>query len=132
MNPSEYLTKNFQWKEFYSGDIKLGLKSIEPPSKYYPSILEMAENLQIVRDYIKSKIIITSGWRTPKWNSYVGGVKNSYHCQGLAADIRVLGMRPYDLAIYVAKLTEFKGIGISTRHNFVHIDLRSKFTVFDY
>ena len=132
MNPNEYLSKNFQWKEFWSGDIKLDLKSIEPPSKYYSSILQMAEELQIVRDYIGSKIIITSGWRTPKWNSYVGGVKNSYHCQGLACDIRVIGMKPYDLAIYVAKLTEFKGYGCNIKKNFLHIDMRDKFMVFDY
>ena len=132
MNKNEKLTNNFRWGEFWSGDIKLGLKSIEPPSKYYSSILQMAEELQIVRDYIDSPIIITSGWRTPKWNSYVGGVKNSYHCQGLACDIRVIGMKPYDLAIYVAKLTEFKGFGVSIKDNFVHIDMRDKFMVFDY
>ena len=132
MNSNEYLTKNFQWKEFYSGDIKLGYKSIEPPQKYYADILRMAENLQIVRDYIEASIIITSGWRTKEWNAHVGGVKNSYHTQGIAVDIRVIGMRIYDLAIYVAKLSDFKGYGINIKKEFLHIDLRPRLTVFTY
>jgi uncharacterized protein YcbK (DUF882 family) len=132
MNPNEYLTINFQFKEFFSGDIKLGLKSIEPTSKYYSSILQMAEELQIVRDYIGSKIIITSGWRTVAWNKLVGGVKDSYHTQGLAVDVRVIGMKPYDLAVYISKLTEFKGFGINIAKDFVHCDMRSKFQVFTY
>ena len=92
----------------------------------------MAEELQLVRDYIGSPIIITSAFRTPKWNEYCGGVKNSYHIQGLACDVRVNGMQPYDLAIYVSKLTDFKGFGINIKKNFVHCDLRNRFTVFKY
>ena len=132
MNKLEKITNDFKWGEFFSGDIKLGLKSIEPPLKYYSKILQMAEELQIVRDYIKSKIIINSGWRTKEWNAHEKGVKNSYHCQGLAVDIRVVGMKPYDLAIYVAKLTEFKGYGINIKKEFLHIDLRPRLTVFTY
>ena len=132
MNKSDKLTKHFAYKEFFSGDIKLGHKSIEPPGKYYYFILVMAESLQIVRDYIGSPIIITSGYRTPKWNSYVGGVKNSYHTTGRAVDIRVSGMTPYDLAVYVSKLTEFKGFGICLKKNFLHCDMRDKFMVFQY
>jgi len=132
MNKNDKLTDNFRWGEFWSGDIMRGLKSIEPPSKYYHRILDMAEELQIVRDYIGSPIIITSGYRTPKYNRYCGGVKNSYHTQGLAVDIRVNGMKPYDLAVYVAKLTDFKGFGINLRKNFVHCDMRHGFYVFRY
>ncbi|MFA5559449.1 MAG: glucosaminidase domain-containing protein [Methanofastidiosum sp.] len=132
MNKNEYLTKNFQYKEFFSGSIKYGLKSIEPPPEYLNRILDMAEELQIVRDYIGSPIIITSGYRTPDWNKRVGGVKNSYHTQGLAVDIRVNGMPPYDLAIYVAKLTVFRGFGVNLKKNFVHCDYREKFEVFRY
>jgi len=136
MNKNDKLTENFKWGEFWSGDIKHGLKSIEPPSKFYSRILDMAEELQIVRDYIGSPISITSGYRTREWNRHEGGTdKNgrvSLHCSGLAVDIRVNGMKPYDLAVYVAKLTDFKGFGINLRKNFVHCDMRHGFTVFKY
>lgn len=132
MNKYENLSDNFRYKEFFSGDKKLGKRSIEPPTKLLNKIILMAEELQVVRDYIGSPIIITSGYRTPAWNKRVGGVKNSYHTQGIAIDIRVNGMQPYDLAVYVSKLTEFKGFGINIKKNFVHIDLRDKFMVFKY
>ena len=132
MNKKDKLTENFTYGEFWSGDVKIFLKSIEPPTKYLNKIILMAEELQIVRDYIGSPIIITSAYRTPVWNNYCGGVKNSYHVQGLAVDIRLNGMQPYDLAIYVSKLTEFRGFGINIKKNFVHCDLRDKFMVFKY
>ena len=34
-----FLTRNFQYKEFFSGDIKLGFKSIEPPARLFIKIL---------------------------------------------------------------------------------------------
>ena len=132
MNKYDKLTENFRYSEFWSGDIKLGYKSIEPPTKLLNKIILMAEELQIVRDYIGSPIHITSGFRTPAWNKRVGGVKNSYHTQGIAVDIRVNGMQPYDLAVYISKLTDFKGFGINIYKNFVHCDLRDKFMVFKY
>jgi len=132
MKPTEYLTPNFQYNEFFSGDVRKGARSIEPPSKYFADIQRMADDLQIVRDYIGSPIIITSAYRTPDWNRRVGGVKNSYHTQGIAVDVRVNGMAPYDLAVYIAKLTEFNGYGINIKKNFVHVDYRDKFMVFKY
>lgn len=43
--------------------------------------------LQPLRDAMKFPIIITSGYRCTALNKAVGGVENSYHLQGLAADI---------------------------------------------
>lgn len=45
--------------------------------------------LQPLRDKIGQPIIITSGFRSEKLNKHVGGVANTYHLQGLAADIRI-------------------------------------------
>jgi len=50
----------------------------------------------------------------------------------MAVDVRVYGMQPYDLAVYIAKLTDFKGFGINIKKNFVHCDLRPTFMVFKY
>ena len=110
----------------------LGFKSIEPPARLFDNILIMANELQKVRDNIQSPIIITSGYRTPAWNAYVGGVRRSYHLYGKAVDIRVTGMPLQDLAIYVANLTEFKGYGVCTARNFLHCDMRPNLMVFKY
>ena len=45
--------------------------------------------LQPLRDAIGRPVYITSGYRSAKLNARVGGVKNSYHLRGLAADIHV-------------------------------------------
>lgn len=45
--------------------------------------------LQPLRNIYQKPIIITSGFRCAALNKIVGGVANSYHLQGNAADIRV-------------------------------------------
>ena len=45
--------------------------------------------LQPLRNINKKPITITSGYRCAALNKLVGGVANSYHLQGNAADIRV-------------------------------------------
>ena len=45
--------------------------------------------LQPLRNIYQKPIIITSGYRCAALNKLVGGVANSYHLQGNAADLRV-------------------------------------------
>lgn len=44
--------------------------------------------LQPLRDFVKVPVIVTSGYRSAQLNTAVGGVSDSYHLVGLAADIR--------------------------------------------
>ena len=53
---------------------------------------ELIEVLEDVREHFKAPVIITSGYRTPEYNAKVGGVKNSQHTKGTAADIQVKGI----------------------------------------
>ena len=46
------------------------------------------EVLQPIRDAWDKPIVVTSGYRCPKLNACVGGVKNSQHVLGQAADIK--------------------------------------------
>jgi len=124
------LTENFAYEEFWSGS-KSGIK-IKPPEELFPRIQQLAQELQKVRDIIKRPIIVTSGWRTPEWNSEVGGVENSYHIQGLAVDSRAVGMLIVDYGFYLARYTNFKGFGINVAKNFIHSDFREIFTIFHY
>ena len=45
--------------------------------------------LQPLRDYVGRPIIVNSGYRTKVVNRLVGGVKNSQHLTGEAADLRI-------------------------------------------
>ncbi|MDQ5884043.1 MAG: hypothetical protein QG556_380 [Pseudomonadota bacterium] len=42
-------------------------------------------------------LTVTSGFRTPQMNSSVGGVPNSFHTQGLGADIRINDKSPEEI-----------------------------------
>ena len=47
------------------------------------------EVLQPLRDFLGKPVVISSGYRCPELNKAVGGVKNSQHMKGEAADIHV-------------------------------------------
>lgn len=49
-----------------------------------PALVNM---LQAIRDAMGEPVIVTSGCRCKEHNAKVGGVENSYHLKGLAADI---------------------------------------------
>ncbi len=84
----------------------------------------LCEILQKTRDYFKSPVIINSAYRTPSYNAKVGGVANSQHTKGTAADIVVKGALPKDVAVYIESIMgNFGGIGLYG--SFVHVDTRS-------
>lgn len=86
----------------------------------------LIDALQQLRDYIGQPIIINSACRCEKHNVAVGGVKNSLHLRGKAADIRVKGIEPRELARLAAEISDFRNGGIGTYDNFVHVDVRGK------
>ena len=79
--------------------------------------------LDILRNKLGKPIIVTSGYRTPWWNTKCGGAKYSYHMRGMAADIKVNGMKTKELA---KKLDEIvpNGCGIIVYNSWVHFDVR--------
>lgn len=80
--------------------------------------------LDILRHKLGKPVIITSGYRTPEWNAKCGGAKYSYHMRGMAADFRVNGMSPKEVA---KKLDEIvpNECGIIVYNNWVHFDVRT-------
>jgi hypothetical protein len=63
-----------------------------------------ANILQPLRDAIDRPITVTSGFRSPKVNAAVGGAATSQHLRGEAADIRVEGMTPLQVAQTIVDL----------------------------
>ena len=86
----------------------------------HPLLLEKLEKL---RKIIEKPIHITSGYRCSRYNQKVGGVANSYHCIGLAADIKVKDINLIEL-LGCAEEIDFAGIGFYEKKNFLHLDVR--------
>ena len=76
-----------------------------------------------LRNILERPIYITSGYRCPEYNQKIGGVVNSYHCIGLAADIQVKDISLIDLLGYAEEI-DFNGIGFYEKKNFLHLDVR--------
>lgn len=87
---------------------------------FHPLLLQ---KLELLREQIAKPVIITSGFRCPSYNQEVGGVKNSYHLLGMAADIHVPGVS-LACVLTLAEEIGFKGIGIYPARNFLHLDIR--------
>jgi uncharacterized protein YcbK (DUF882 family) len=117
------ITNNFSLQEFNS---KCG-RAI--PNNVLPNIIELAKNLQVLRDAVAKPITITSGYRSPERNAKIKGAKNSQHLKGTAADIKVTGMTPKEVALVIEGLIEqgkMKEGGIGIYRTWVHYDIRGK------
>ena len=81
--------------------------------------------LQTIRDHFGVPVVIHSAYRTPQYNTKVGGVAHSQHCYGTAADISVKGQTPAAVAAYARQLMpDWGGVGVYAGQGFTHIDVR--------
>lgn len=84
------LTKNFTLEELVFSITANNQGINNTPSAEAKACLKRlaVEILQPIRDAWGKPIVISSGYRCPKLNAIVGGVKNSQHILGQAADIK--------------------------------------------
>lgn len=119
-----YLSKNFKEEEFIC---KCG-KCKEVPAHMKESLILLCKQLEKIR-FFSGPIIINSGVRCQAHNKRVGGVPNSQHLQGKAADIRVKNMYIEDLYNKIVELKRQEVIKVGyiqlyKKQKFVHIDVR--------
>ena len=76
-----------------------------------------------LRNTLERPVYVTSGYRCFKHNQKVGGVVNSYHCIGLAADIKLKDINLITL-LEICENIDFNGIGFYEKKNFLHLDVR--------
>ena len=115
------LTCNFSMSEF---ECNCGCKM---PEDVKSNIIELAENLQVLRDFLNTPIKITNAFRCESKNNSVNGVKNSQHLVGKAADLQVFQLSPNKVADAVSELMEknlFKMGGLGRYNSFTHVDIR--------
>lgn len=64
-----------------------------PGPQEIENLKALCENvLEKIRTHFGRPVVVNSGYRGPKLNKAIGGVKNSQHMTGQAADIEIPGM----------------------------------------
>tara|TARA_R110000850_G_scaffold6460_2_gene25200 strand:+ start:420 stop:827 length:408 start_codon:yes stop_codon:yes gene_type:complete len=129
------LTKNFSLDEFiksrFYGESQECINEIFEDNKeqLLPNIQELANNLQVIRDYCGVPISINIAFRPVWWELKQGRSGNSQHCLGKAADIVIQGYTPKDTYLLIEQLIG-KGVvkdgGLGKYETFTHIDIRGK------
>lgn len=122
--------KNFKLSEFFVSSTadKNGIKN--EPSLDERATIERNINLLVdnvldpIRDKFCAPVIITSGYRCPQVNKLVGGVNNSQHMSGCAADFHIKGftylmMRQVFLNVY--DTMEFDQLIYYRSKNIIHV-----------
>ena len=104
------LSEHFSRKEF---ECKCGCGADE----VFPGLIDALEEL---RSRVNEPIIIVSGVRCKAHNLYVGGVPNSAHLRGKAADIRI-SSSAQRYKFLKAAFGLFRRIGIY--RGFIHVDV---------
>lgn len=105
------VSENFRLYEFESPDTH---EVVVDPS--------LIQKLQELRDRIGKPIHINSAYRTAAHNRAVGGVKDSQHPKGTAADLHCPDGLTIDQFAAHCEAVGFDGIG--KYHTFVHVDVR--------
>lgn len=96
---------NFTLKELCASTTakRLGINNAPDIAVCDNLMLLIVNVLQPLRTAIKSPVIVSSGYRCPKLNAYIGGASNSQHVTGQAADIAVTGMTIKALFDFIRK-----------------------------
>ncbi len=108
------------------------------PSEFKDEDQEIIANLKRLANEVleplrtalgNSPLMITSGYRCPRYNRRVGGAKNSFHLKGLAADVVSKHKSPAEVhrvALQLQKAGKIGGVGLYK--GFTHVDLGPKRT----
>ena len=125
------LTKNFSKSEF---ECKCGC---EMPDNVLENVKKLAEQLQIIRDYVQEPIMINSAYRCLRHNRMIGSNDRSQHPKGKAADIVILGFTPDETASVIENmltnetLPSFYIGGLGRYNTFTHVDIRENYARWD-
>jgi len=105
--------KYFKYEEFDSPDVQGSGQMVDD---------RLIMLLDAVREEYGRPIRVSSGFRTEEANHRAGGVSNSSHLRGLAADLKVRNSKErYELLRILLK--HFNRIGVGK--GFIHVDIDS-------
>lgn len=124
------LTRNISLEELTTSQTATRLKINNTPT---PEIIEnlkvVAVQVQKVRDHFGKPLIISSGYRSEKLNSAIGGARNSQHTKGEAIDIQSTnGYTNADIFNYIKNNLDFDQLiweyGTRKEPKWVHISYK--------
>lgn len=130
----ELFTKNFSYDELIASATakRLGIDNT-PSYEEKEKLRQLAiEILQPIRDKWKGVIVVNSAYRSEALNKAVGGVKNSQHRLGEAADIKVGGKdknkKLFNLIYKMISTGEIKVGQLIDEYNYqwIHVSLPRK------
>ena len=85
----------------------------------------LIQALEALRQLAGVPIVVHAGYRCPAHNQQVGGVPNSEHTRGLAADIDIPGLSLQEMYDLASEIRQFAQGGIGAYDtNFLHVDVR--------
>lgn len=124
------LTRNISLEELTTSQTATRLRINNTPT---PEIIEnlkvVAAQVQKVRDHFGKPLIISSGYRSEKLNSAIGGARNSQHTKGEAIDIQSTnGYTNADIFNYIKNNLDFDQLiweyGTRKEPKWVHISYK--------
>ncbi|MBE7186105.1 MAG: YcbK family protein [Methylobacterium mesophilicum] len=83
---------------------------------------ELVSIIRAVETRFHTKVVVTSGYRSPSHNLRVNGAKRSMHLQCKAADILVPNADKFQVANYVRTLPNRGGVGTYCHTAAIHVD----------
>lgn len=118
----------WRWRYFKPEEFKSRDGAESPfPYEVKPELLDFLDEL---RSRFGKPLLVTSGYRSPAHNKAVGGVPNSFHTQGLAADLRPLDAADLNRLWQLVNSMNTDG-GVGRYDSFVHVDRRGYAARFD-
>ena len=94
-----------------------------PDNGMDPRLIEVLDS---IRESVNVPLVLSCAYRCPEHNAEVGGVPNSQHVQGCAADILVPDGMTVDEMADIAEQCGADGIGRYYDQGFVHVDTRGE------
>jgi hypothetical protein len=105
MNPHEALSANFTLGEMIRSQsaVRKGIRNVPGPAEIVALRLLCQKVLQPVRDHYDRPVVVTSGYRSPRLNTAIGGSRSSQHCKGEAADFTVPGVSNIEVCRWIER-----------------------------
>ncbi|MGK7925205.1 MAG: D-Ala-D-Ala carboxypeptidase family metallohydrolase [Spirulina sp.] len=131
--PKPVVSEGINWKDdnakvskfFTVGEVtQRDVRRIPRDPKIIKNILDIAKELDKIREEWGGPLVVTSWNRPPKVNREIGGARNSQHLYGGAADIKPLGKDVYDLQSWLDE-NWYGALGYGAKKGFVHLDIRN-------
>lgn len=121
-NPKSKVSKYFTVGEVTNNDSR----RIPQSDSIKANIIELAKELDVVREQWGGPIRVTSWYRPAAINRAVGGASRSQHITGRAVDISPIGKDIYKFQSWLDKSAwSDKALGYGAKRGFVHLDLRA-------